>query len=948
MSQFTKTALSLCLISMMGASTSLSANEATKHVQSVSLDDGDTPIESSDDWQDMSASGISTIERIEQKLKQADTDGYFYQVADVEYDDTSREDEFAKIEQGDISLIDGGQTPIGLDEVALSRLPTYEQMIVKINDEQGQVLDIDGYLPDYQYEEQFLPDLTSHEVDELKKPSLIRRSYNRLFKDGVETVERLKVNFYQGGERLAWDVAVSDLDDFAKLRTRMEQKQQQNLKATDNAEKIPKSVLNTEPFANIRHALQEIEAGSVLDFRESMARLRQTVVSAARAVGYYDISFSIERQGAGEIDLVMHDVGKPVMVDVSAIDVRGQGADDPMYANAVANAPLGQGEVFHHGKYEMTKNLINDTSGEHGYFDGRWLNHSVDVVLPDNVADVNLVYDTGEQYLFDEVVFFTIDPDTHQLTANPDKLPVKPEVLRKLVMFNMGEAYNRTAVRNLSSNLLATGYFNAVNTEVVFPSQNEERIVFEGLPSEADTGMAEVVDLGEGVVATIDPIDFTTSELISDKLSLVKQKAEQLYQAPDDRLLVVDSSAKSKSILGRISDAVSSVAKMILPDESSDVLPMLAEGEEPPVLAGRKQGEEVYQDKKVPLYIFVLSDKPRDAQIGVGWGSDNGARLLTKVEHHLLNRDGMQAGLDTSISQKTKGVEAYITRPMLHPLNDKLKASLGYSDEKINQGVGNFKLSSQTLQTGISRNIIKENGWNRTYSLRYRLDKLHTQAPRETWQDLPVKFESGRPTQEALLLGYAMNKIKADNLANPMRGYRQYYSLELAKDGLLADTDMAILRAGLSGVYSFGDNIYGTDRKHQLIGSVNMGYLWADDFNGVPYKLRFFAGGDQSIRGYNYDSLSPLSDKGYLMGGQALAVASTEYNYEVLEGLRLALFSDVGNAYDENFKNDTKIGAGVGVRYASPVGQVRLDIATGINEPDTAIKLHFFIGSPFR
>ncbi|MDO4450392.1 MAG: BamA/TamA family outer membrane protein [Moraxella sp.] len=938
MSQFAKTALSLCLMSAMGASTPLFADEAITYTQSTNLDD----------WQDMTASGMSTIERIEQKLEQADTDGYFYQVADVEYDDTSREDEFAKIEQGNIAIIDGGQTPTGLDEVALSSLPTYEQMVAKIDDGQVQTLDVDDYLPDYQYEEQPVPTSTNHVVDELKQPNLFRRAYNHLFNDGMAASERLKVNFYQGGERLDWDTAVSDLDGFAKLRAKMEQKQQQNLKATDNTEKIPKSLLNTEPFANIRSALQEIEADSVLDFRESVARLRQTVLSAARAVGYYDISFSIEREAAGEINLVMHDVGKPVMVDMSVIDVRGQGADNLVYTNAVVNAPLGQGGVFHHGKYEANKSLIDETSGEHGYFDGRWLNHSVDVVLPDNVADVSLVYDTGEQYLFDEVVFFTIDPDTRQLTADPDKLPVKPEVLRKLVTFNMGDAYNRTAVRNLSNNLLATGYFNAVNTEVVFPSQNEERITFESLPSEADTGMAEVVDLGEGVVATIDPIDFTTSELISDKLSLVKQKAEQLYQAPDDRLLVVDSSAKSKSILGRISDAVSSVAKMILPDESGDVLPTLADGEEPPVLAGRKLGEEVYQDKKVPLYIFVLSDKPRDAQIGVGWGSDNGARLLTKVEHHLLNRDGMQAGIDTSISQKTKGAEVYITRPMSHPLNDKLKASLRYSDEKINQGIGNFKLSSQTLETGISRNIIKENGWNRTYSLRYRLDKLQTQAPRETWQDLPVKFESGRPTQEALLLGYAMNKIKADNLANPMRGYRQYYSLELAKEGLLTDTNMAILRAGLSGVYSFGDNAYGKNRKHQLIGSINMGYLWADDFGDVPYKLRFFAGGDQSIRGYNHDSLSPLSDKGYLMGGQALAVASAEYNYEVLEGLRLALFSDVGNAYDENFKNDTKIGAGVGVRYASPVGQVRLDVATGINEPDTSIKLHFFIGSPFR
>ncbi|UYZ69584.1 BamA/TamA family outer membrane protein [Moraxella bovis] len=897
---------------------------------------------------DMSASQMLTAAEIEKKLQDASMDNRFYETADVSHADTRHEDGFAKIEDGDIATLGTDKTPIGLDESAITKLPTYESVTAGQDETEGE-LDPTAYLPEYEYEANTPPPRPDAIVDEIKPPNLVKRLYSRLFNDGVEAVTRLKVNVYHGGERVGWDTAVESLDDFEALRAKMMARRMNNAKATDNADKVARKTLKSEPFANIVTALEEISAESVADFGASVARLRQTVITAGQAVGYYDLNFSIERAGAGEINLVMHDLGEPVVVDNAVLDVRGLGADDPAYVQAQDNAPLKQGDVFHHGNYEANKAVIDEVSGEHGYFDGRWLSNSVDVILPDNVADVNLVYDTGEQYRFDDVVFFTVDKDTGQLTTDPDKLPVKPEVLRKLVTFEMGDAYNRTATRNLSNNLLATGYFNAVNTEIVPPSQTPETgINFENTTARAETDDgSQTVDLGDGVTATIDPIDFTTSEIISDKLALVKQKAERLYNAPDDRLLVTDSSKQSRSILGRISDAVSSVAKMILPDESSDVLPELPEGVESPVLAGRKGGQDVYEDKKVPLYIFVMSDKPRDAQIGVGWGSDNGARLITKIEHNLLNRDGMQAGADVRVSQNKKGVEMYITRPMSHPLNDKVKASLGYDEEKIDQGVGHFDLSSKTLETGLSRNIIKENGWNRTYSLRYRLDELETNAPRETWQDLPVQFEGGKPTQEALLLGYAMNKMVVDNLANPMRGYRQYYSLELGKEGLLADTDMAILRAGLSGVYSFGDNSYGKDRQHQLISSLNLGYLWADDFNAVPYKLRFFAGGDQSIRGYNYESLSPLSDKGYLTGGQALAVASGEYNYEILEGLRLAVFADVGNAYDKDFKNDTKVGAGVGVRYASPVGQVRLDVATGVGEKDKSVKLHFFIGAPF-
>ena len=77
-------------------------------------------------------------------------------------------------------------------------------------------------------------------------------------------------------------------------------------------------------------------------------------------------------------------------------------------------------------------------------------------------------------------------------------------------------------------------------------------------------------------------------------------------------------------------------------------------------------------------------------------------------------------------------------------------------------------------------------------------------------------------------------------------------------------------------------------------------------------------------------------------------MASFEYNYEFFPGFRGAVFADVGNAYDANFTTDTKVGAGFGIRWASPVGPVRVDLAAGVSENDPPIRLHFFIGSPLR
>ncbi|VEG13678.1 autotransporter assembly complex protein TamA [Moraxella cuniculi] len=823
-----------------------------------------------------------------------------------------------------IARINESFVPIGLDTTQLEQLPS----VADDNNQQENtaLLNPDDYMP--QYEAFVLPDIADEEQVQTKTPqvNVVQRLYDRMFNDGVSKAPRLKAKFYRTSE---------------------------------TGERVPISAADKkiEPYANIKAALEDITQESAMDLRGSQARLRQTALAAARAVGYYEVDLQIIRTSLGEVEVLVRDLGEPVRVGHRAIEVRGAGADNPAFTQTVDKIALQSDEVFNHGRYETSKYSVEQVSAEQGFFDGKWLDKSVDVVLPDNVADVNLIYDTGEQYDFDEVVFFTIDKQTGRLTTDPNKLPVKPELLQQLLSFEMGDAYNRQAVRALSNDLLATGYFNMVNTETVLPeSEQTAGINFEQSSGgdadnnqtvASDEQQGESITLADGTMVDIAPIEFSASELIKDKLNLVAAKARRLYDMPDDRVLAIDNnSKKNRSLLGRISDAVSGVARAILPDEPEAELFNLPEGAERPELAGRKTPQQVYQDKKVPLYIFVMTDKPRDAQVGVSWGSDTGARLIGKFDHNLINRKGYQAGAEIRLSEDKKGLKLYASKPMSHPLNDKLRASLSYDEEVFGQSTGGFDLSSRTLEQMLSRTIVNKTGWNRTYSLRYRLDELETRAPPETWRYLPVDFVDGRPTQEALLAGFALNKTVADDLVNPMRGYRQYYSLEAGTKSLLSSANMAIARAGVSGVYSFGDNVYGKDRAHQLSGSLQGGYIWSDNFYDVPYRLRFFAGGDQSIRGYNNNSLAPLID-GYLSGGQALAVGSVEYNYEILKDLRLAVFADAGNAYDRNFSNETKVGAGLGIRWASPVGQVRVDVATGLKEEGTPIKLHFFIGTPF-
>jgi translocation and assembly module TamA len=109
---------------------------------------------------------------------------------------------------------------------------------------------------------------------------------------------------------------------------------------------------------------------------------------------------------------------------------------------------------------------------------------------------------------------------------------------------------------------------------------------------------------------------------------------------------------------------------------------------------------------------------------------------------------------------------------------------------------------------------------------------------------------------------------------------------------------------------------------------------------------RFFAGGDRSIRGYEYQSLGPENSKGDVVGGTYLAVASLEYEHLVRDDWGVAAFVDSGNAFHDDL-DQVYTGAGLGVRWYSPIGPVRLDLAHPFDDPDNDVRVHLGIGPEF-
>ena len=754
-----------------------------------------------------------------------------------------------------------------------------------------------------------------------------------------------------------------------------------------------------EPARNIKAALEKVTVESVSDFNASVNKLRQIAKDAAEAVGFYDTKIAFKHLGKDNIQVSL-EVGKPVIVQNRIIDIRGEGGEGdnalPVYPVIEKEIPPKEGDVFSHGIYKAAKATIEGVGQTNGYFDAKWLNSSVDIILPDNTADVDLIYDTKTRYHFDDVKIYSIDKQGN-LTDDLDKLPLKPKLMKALMTYQKGDAYYQPFVSEFTNNLTATRYFNGVDVDVIMPSDEAASdIAFEQSSSatlrdanssnttadniadtsgtsaailsanstdqslasqsnstqsnSAQSNSAELQSAGTVDSTTqktvnqvqdpndIAPIQFEVDDSTEQRLNAISRKAKNLLAAPEDMELSPEAENKSKNPLVVIANAVSKTAKKLDKDKDLPIKPR--EDQVIPKLTPR----QVYERKQIPTYVVLNATKPHEAQVGLGYETDVGVRLTGKYQNNLVNRSGLQTGASVALSKVDQAVEFTASLPYKHPLNDKLTGTVGYQHKEVDDLVNTFE--ADTVYASIARNIYHDSGWNRTYSLRYRGDKLTVDPEKYSTDSLPYPFNNYASdyTQQALLAGYAINKTVADNMLTPTWGYSQRYSLEVGAKGALSDTNMAILRAGGTGMYTFGK-----DNKQQVIGRLDLGYLYSGDFYDVPYRSRFFAGGDSSIRGYNTDSLGPTyGGENFLVGGDALAVGSAEYNYEFRPSFRGAVFTDFGNAYDTTgeYDNATAVSIGTGIRWQSPIGLVRLDVAKGLTGDNNDVRLHFFIGSP--
>ncbi len=184
-----------------------------------------------------------------------------------------------------------------------------------------------------------------------------------------------------------------------------------------------------------------------------------------------------------------------------------------------------------------------------------------------------------------------------------------------------------------------------------------------------------------------------------------------------------------------------------------------------------------------------------------------------------------------------------------------------------------------------------------------------------------------------------------DNKFNPTEGYRATLAATPSYEAFNG-TIFSSFEGSISGYQAIGqeDNVV-------FAGKVAAGFLVGGELQDIPATRRFFAGGGGSVRGYGYQEISPYDADNEATGGKSYVTASLEARVRITDTIGIVPFIDVGTVSADTFPDfgDFRAGAGVGIRYATPFGPLRLDFAVPLNkyENGTAYGIYAGIGQSF-
>jgi translocation and assembly module TamA len=328
--------------------------------------------------------------------------------------------------------------------------------------------------------------------------------------------------------------------------------------------------------------------------------------------------------------------------------------------------------------------------------------------------------------------------------------------------------------------------------------------------------------------------------------------------------------------------------------------------------------KEDAEDLRVPVKVQLKAGPSISLRPGIGYGTDTGARFTVRYRDLNMFNLGHELYSHLYVAERLQGLVTGYILPSPKDIRSSTTLQLNMQQEEVTA------YNSRILALELDRNRSFGTG------------KLGTAYVRAQYEDYTVGDQ--KSTSRLLLPGIRFSEDRYDNPIRPHRGFR--YAFDLRGTHQLLGSDTALVQLLGEGSY-----LLPLPWRLSLHTRAKGGTTFFDDqLRDIPPSLRFFTGGDQSVRGYSYKSLGPRDASGNVTGGRQLLTGSVELERAIFKDWAVSLFYDAGNTFNSLSSFKPAQGAGVGIHYYTPVGALNLSVARPLWVDNPSIHFHFTVG----
>jgi outer membrane protein assembly complex protein YaeT len=362
------------------------------------------------------------------------------------------------------------------------------------------------------------------------------------------------------------------------------------------------------------------------------------------------------------------------------------------------------------------------------------------------------------------------------------------------------------------------------------------------------------------------------------------------------------------------------------------------------------------QPDDVPTRVTVAEGHHQRVNFGVGYGTEEKARVDTEYHHVNFFGGARSAGAHARYSSLDRGVRVDFTQPYV------FRPQFSFTGE--GQQWRTFTPAYRSVTSGGKATLTHRRNQRTSWALSYTAEHDTSFIADNVLLNLTLRndlialgFDPRTNSQDGVLnaIGFDMQHSTADNLLNAHRGYQLAFHAEQAGRFLPGTFNYYALTAD-------GRHYLPVTDKITLASRVQAGNIhpYGQDIN-VPFSKKYFLGGATSIRGWGRFEVSPLlSGSGLPIGGNSMFAFSEELRAMLRGKLGGVLFLDAGNVWAQSSDvnlSDLRYAVGPGLRYQTPIGPIRFDIGFQLNPIDGLLvngapqrrrfRVHFSIGQAF-